>query len=94
MKNSSIQLICSFSRHLGSVVQSIVEQSEINELLKKKVLEAIQNAPFDPSLAAQYPSPAGKPSKTGEKEKEESVAVSLSDLVEAFDATSDVNGMK
>lgn len=72
------------------MVQSIVEQSDISDLLKKKVIEALQNAPFDPSLAANYPSPAGKPAPSGERGKEESPAVNLSDLVEAFDASSEV----
>ena len=90
MKTSSIQLICSFYRQLGPAVRSLVDQSDINELLKKKVMEAIDGTDYDASLLSRYSMSTGKPTLSGETVENASAVLDVNALMDAYDATSDV----
>lgn len=45
VKTAATQLICLLYQQLGEVVKEVVMQSELNELLKKKVMDALAETP-------------------------------------------------
>lgn len=90
MKRSATELLCSASRFVGAAVEAAVAQSGLPDLLARRVLDALREAPFDPALAAQYPSPAGAAPPT----RETRAPAGEEPEAAAFDATSEVKSGK
>lgn len=101
VKKQSIELVCALHRQLGDVVRALIQQCGLNDLLLKTVMASLDDAPFDPQLAKRYAStqqtgsepPSGSSSRgnaSTAKPGAAGAAISLSDLVEAADISSEV----
>ena len=102
VKKQSIELVCALHRQLGDVVRTLIQQCGLNDLLLKTVMTSLDDAPFDSNLAKLYTantetesnsgagaSSSGKQS-SGAASSASGATISLSDLVEAADISSEV----
>lgn len=102
VREKAIDLICVLYQQLGEIVQTIIEQGDLNELLLKKVTERLKSTSYiiclviidsyDPSLSKQY-TQTSTPVASAQASTKASVqppAISLSDLIEQADVTSEV----
>lgn len=102
VREKAIDLICVLYQQLGEIVQTIIEQGDLNELLLKKVTERLKTTSYkiclvmidryDPSLSKQY-TQTSTPAASTQASVQVSVqppAISLSDLIEQADVTSEV----
>ena len=101
VKKQSIELVCALHRQLGDVVRALIQQCGLNDLLLKTVMTSLDEAPFDPHLADRYAParPTGSQSLAGSsprgaasqsKPGSAGATISLSDLVEAADLSSEM----
>ena len=62
VKNEATKVICTLHRQLGDVVKNLITQCGFNDLLNKAIMSELDNAPFNPALAAKYTSGDASPS--------------------------------
>lgn len=102
VREKAIDLICVLYQQLGEVVQTIIEQGDLNELLLKKVTERLKSTSYeicsvmidryDPSLSKLY-TQTSTPTASANGSAQASAqpqGISLSDLIEQADVTSEV----